>query len=416
MPHTAGAAPARRMLALVALSALAVSACLSSTPPSPTPTATRAPRPTFTATAAVPPTAASAPTAVAPPTNTTVPPAATNAPAATATQPPAVATPTANPDVNPLTGLPVANPALLKLRPLHVCIDNDTGARPHLGLTQADVVYEYLMERYYNTRFTAVYWGQEAARIGPMRSVRLVNLELAPQYDALMACQGGSNGTLWNILHDGRAAYYEFFDYTYAWMDMNFATGFFTVYGRHSNPQVGTLLTETSTTLLRKWLASNGQEKAAKVAGFAFSPAGAAAPQAMPAATVSIPFPSDCCAVQWTYDAASQRYLRTMNGEPHVDAASNERISAANVIVVYATYDVSPIDEGYGAMGWRVRLTGEGKASVFRDGVALAAIWKRAGLMDFMQLVDGQGKPIPLHPGNSWIEIVPDVDFTVDFK
>jgi hypothetical protein len=67
-------------------------------------------------------------------------------------------------------------------------------------------------------------------------------------------------------------------------------------------------------------------------------------------------------------------------------------------------------------MGYRIRLTGDGKVTVFRDGVAILATWKRAGLNDFMQIVDAQGKPVPLHTGNSWIEIVPDVDFKVTFK
>jgi hypothetical protein len=398
------------LLVLVAAGALALSACLTPAQPTVTPTVTRAPRPTFTNPPAASPTFTAAPSPTVSPTPV-VPPTATASPTRAI-----AATPTVNPNQNPLTGLGVSNPALLANRPLHVCIDNDTGARPHYGLMKADLVYEYLMERFYNTRFTAVFWGQEAEHIGPMRSVRLVNLELAPQHDALIACQGGSNGTLWNIYHDGRAAYYEFFDYTYAFMDMNFATGYFSIYGRHSNPQVGTMLTETSTGLLRKWLASNGQEKTAKVAGFTFSAAGAAAPQAMAATSVSVPFPAECCGVEWTYDAASQRYLRTMNGEAHVDAASKERVSASNVIVVYAPYEVSNIDEGYGAMGYRIRLTGEGKVTVFRDGVAILATWKRAGLNDFMQIVDAQGKAVPLHPGNSWIEIVPDVDFKVTFK
>jgi hypothetical protein len=32
-----------------------------------------------------------------------------------------------------------------------------------------------------------------------------------------------------------------------------------------------------------------------------------------------------------------------------------------------------------------------------------------------MQIVDTSGKPVPLHIGNTWIEVVPDVDFKVSF-
>jgi hypothetical protein len=117
--------------------------------------------------------------------------------------------------------------------------------------------------------------------------------------------------------------------------------------------------------------------------------------------------------VRWTYDAAKQRYLRAMNGAPHLDGATKEQLSAANVIVLRARYTESDIDEGYGAMGWRIGLQGEGTATIFRDGLAIPATWQRKGLTDFMQLVDSSGHTIPLHPGNSWVEIVPDSNFEV---
>lgn len=391
-------------IALV-LSALGMTGCMTATP-EPTPSPTRAARATFTPT----------PTPAAPPPSAT----ATRSPTPAATSTPVtIPSPTADARLNPLTGLVVADPSLLQKRPIHVCIDNDTGSRPHLGLDKADIVYEYIMELFYNTRFTAVYWGQEADRIGPLRSVRLVNLELAPQYDALMACQGGSDGTLWNIVKDGRAAYYEFFEYNYAFMDMNWATGYYTIYGK--NPYAGTSLVQTSTALLRKWLHDNGKEKSVKVTSFTFSPQGAPALAAMAATTVSIPYPSGCCSVEWAYDAAAGRYLRTMDGKAHIDGASNQRLSAANVIVVYATHDLSNIVEaeladGTVGYGYRIRLVGEGKASIFRDGVAILAFWRRNKLTDMMQMVDAAGKPILLKPGNSWIEIVPDDKFTVTFK
>ena len=391
----------RRVLlapALVAFSLLTVTACLTAQP-TVTPTPTRLPRPTFTMTPQQPsatatPLAAPMPLAVPTATNTARP----------------QASPTPTNVLNPLTGLP-ASSSVLQKRPILVCLDNDVGARPQYGLSKADVVYEYYMENYFNTRYTAVFWGQDASRIGPMRSARLINLEVTPQYDGFLACEGGSDEVRYMLVDDKR-----FYDYTYLDMDL-WGDGYYSIYGRHADPNVNTVLTQTNSDLLRKWLQGKGKEKAVKVTGFTFSPAGSATPAAMPAKTVTIPYPSYCCTVQWTYDPASGRYLRSVQGKPQTDGATNDQIGAANVLIIYADHQKSNILEaapnGY---GFDIKLRGEGKATVLRDGVAIAALWRRDKLTDFMQVVDASGNPIPLHPGNTWIEVVPDVNFVVDIK
>ncbi len=398
MSASTGAARVRLALFIVVMSAMAVSACLTpaQSTPTPVPTPTRVPMPTFTS------------TPVATPTQTLT----LVAPTATLTPTPAVtATPTVNPNLNPLTGLNVTDPSLLQKRPLLFCIDNDPASRPQYGLNRADIVYEYVMERFYNTRYTAVFWGQEAGRIGPIRSARLVNLEVTPQYDGLLSCQGASDPVRYLLLGDAtnKPAY------PYAYLDVDLFDAnyhYFNIYGK--NPVVGTNLVQTSTDSIRKWLQDNKQEKTVKIQGFTFSPAGSATPSAMAAASIDIPYPAPCCTVQWTYDAKTNRYLRSVAGEPHKDGATSEQISAANVIVVNASHEATNIvEDSTGATAIRIVLTGEGKASLFRDGVALASVWQRAKITDFMQITDGQGKPQALRAGNTWIEIVPDVDFKV---
>jgi hypothetical protein len=399
-----GVMRARRALAITTMLAAAVTltACLSTPTPTPMPTAvpspTRTPLPTLTA--ATTGVTAAATTETTPTLTKTVTPVATAAPVAQAT-------PTVNPNIDPLTGITLSDPSVLLLRPLHICIDNDTPSRPQYGLDRADVVYEYLMERFFNTRFTAVFWGQEADHIGPIRSARLVNTELTPQYDAMLVCSGASDPVRWLLVTDKR-----FFNYGY--LDIGLSDPnlkYFTVYGK--NTVVNTLLIETSTASIHQYLKDTNQEKTVKVPGFTFSPSPPTTPAPAPAETISLPFPAECCAVQWTYDATTQRYLRIMNGAPHLDGTTKQQLSAANVIVLYAPYVESDIDEGYGAMGWQIGLRGEGKVTVFRDGVAIAGTWQRKELTDFMQLVDANGHAIPLHPGNSWIEIVPDSNFEV---
>jgi hypothetical protein len=67
-------------------------------------------------------------------------PTAGPTPTPTATLPPRPA------NENPLTGLTVSDPASLRRRPLHVRVGNDPGARPQVGLSAADMVYEEITE------------------------------------------------------------------------------------------------------------------------------------------------------------------------------------------------------------------------------------------------------------------------------
>jgi hypothetical protein len=56
---------------------------------------------------------------------------------------------------NPLTGLIVDDPIVFDHRPLHVRIGNDPQARPQVNLSQADIVYEEIVE-WWITRLTAI--------------------------------------------------------------------------------------------------------------------------------------------------------------------------------------------------------------------------------------------------------------------
>ena len=84
---------------------------------------------------------------------------------ATPTPVPPTPTPTVDPNLNPLTGLAVTNTALLQRRPLEVVVNNMPVARPQYGLSKADVIFEYVMDGWSVTRFTAIYLGQDAERL-----------------------------------------------------------------------------------------------------------------------------------------------------------------------------------------------------------------------------------------------------------
>jgi hypothetical protein len=88
-------------------------------------------------------------------------------------------------DVNPLTGLELADPALLDRRPVMIKIENLPRAhRPQWGLSVADLVYEYYTE-FGATRFAAVFYGEDAERVGPIRSGRFFDSNIVQMYKAI---------------------------------------------------------------------------------------------------------------------------------------------------------------------------------------------------------------------------------------
>jgi hypothetical protein len=360
-------------LCLILLVSVAAVGC--STAPTPTPTPTRTPRPKLTPTSTRTPTPAATPTIAA------------------------TATPTPNPYINPLTGQRVSDPALLQRRPIQVRIGNDPEIRPQTGLSQADLVYEEIIEGG-GTRLTAVFLSQDPEAIGPVRSARLVNLELAPQFDAALVHSGASDQTRWLISQSKIVDLDEFYN----------PAPYYYIEGQDWR---GRLF--TSALRIREYLVKRGWEKAVPLQGFVFSPEGAPPPSGAPAQSIAIPY-SGGSSVEWQYDSLAGAYRRLVAGEPQVDAGNKQSLTVANVVVIYAAHEKTDIvEDSLGATAIRIVLSGEGKALVCRDGIAIEGRWQRNAPAELMRFVDAAGQPIPFKPGVTWFQIVP-TDFEIALK
>ena len=96
--------------------------------------------------------------------------------------------------INPLTGLPATGPEYLLRNPVIAKVSNaPAGVRPQAGLEEADLVFEHYAEGGL-TRFSAIFYGQRPQRVGSIRSARLIDLELLPMLQGLLAWSGASIG------------------------------------------------------------------------------------------------------------------------------------------------------------------------------------------------------------------------------
>jgi hypothetical protein len=341
--------------------------------------------------------ATAAPTSTPPPaTPTLVPPTDTPVPTPTVTPTPAPTMPPRPENEDPLTGLGVDDPAVLQRRPLHIRIGNDPAARPQVGLSEADLVYEEIVE-WWVTRYTAVYLSQTPETVGPIRSARLINTQLTQQYSAALVNSGGSDGVRWELSQLPIVNLDEYF-----WPKPYF-------YRENQGWQTRLAI---NTVAARELMKDEGMEAAVPLRGFTFSDAPMGGD---PATTILIPYPKQTSRVEWRYDADSGRYLRWVSDEPLLDFANDLQISAANVIIYYAEHlPTDIVEDSNGATSIRIIVNGEGRAQIFRDGLVIEGLWRADGTQtpDF---VFPNGERVPLKPGNSWIEVVP-TDYEVVVK
>ena len=386
-------------LAMLTPMALAVSACgrattstvivaaaspVPTTAPIDTPTPSPAPAPSATPTMA----ATEAPT-----TQPTVAPTATAAPAATATVAP-TSTPNPEATARAFTALQPGRGWDFGLRPLLFQVDNAPAARPQNGLSDAYVVYETPAEGEI-TRFSALIIQQKLATIGNLRSARLVDLDLAPQWDALLVHVGAST-QVENMLITAGVNGVDFEDLA--------TVG---VWWRTAQ-RIAPYNLYTSLDRLRPYLsAHNMGQDATKPRSFPVGPIPSGA-KATAATRITLPYDQPSDAV-YIWDEGAKGYLRYNAGVPLIDANTGHQIVVSNVIVHYAVETVTNIIEDTGGShSLQYRLQGTGRAVLWRDGQQMAVTWQRDGAGALTQYRLADGTPAPFAPGNVWIAIAAD--------
>jgi hypothetical protein len=269
-----------------------------------------------------------------------------------------------------------------------VRVGNDVGARPQVGLNSADLVYEEIAE-WWVTRFTALFLTEAPTTVAPIRSARLINVQLTPQYQAALAHSGGSDPVRWELSQTSNMVNLDEFYHQ-------------TPYFHRPNQGWQTRVAFNLQTA-REYLVSKGTESPVNLHGFLFSDTIATGE---PGEHIYIPYPRSTSFTEWHYDAGSGKYLRWIRGDALYDFNGGQ-IAAANVIVYFTVHETTDIvEDSNGAKSIRIIMNGSGPAWFFRDGKLNKGYWQTDGTRTpYFTLADGT--PYPLKPGNSWIEVVP---------
>ncbi len=269
---------------------------------------------------------------------------------------------------------------------LAVKIDNTRNAQPQAGVAAADLVYIEEIE-YGMTRLAAIFSSTIPARIGPVRSARITDIDLLGQYGSPAFAFSGAQRKLWPAL-----AAAPFIDVSANKVPQD--------YSRDSARRAPyNYFFDAQTALTRV----KGVSKA-KDMGFTFAqaiPSGGS-----PAASAELTWPSST--LKFHYNPIRDQYAVQLNGErasveKSVEGDGKVWVDTAVIQLVKQTQSVY-FDKGGGNTP-HVETIGSGEAIIMRNGQLFHAKWSRPDSQSGTTFTDAAGNPVPFHPGHTWIAL-----------
>lgn len=286
---------------------------------------------------------------------------------------------------SPLTGIEFANEEPTKRPITAVMVENSPSARPQSGLEEADMVFEAIAEAGV-TRFMAVYQESTPSKIGPVRSARPYYLDYALWLDASYGHVGGSPDALQDIKKFGVKDLDEFANASTYWRATD-------RYAPHN-----------AYTSLEKLSLAN-QKKGFNSSDFKPLEHKIDVPQTPKVTKVDFAISGPNYSPTFSYDPATNSYLRSQAGAPHKDAQSGKQINPKVVIALIAK-------KGNDADGYHTnyQTVGSGKLFVFQDGIVSEGTWSKNDRASELNLTDKYGLPLKVNAGKSWITLLDSPD------
>jgi hypothetical protein len=310
-----------------------------------------------------------------------------------------IAGPTASPSAAP-TPTPTPTPTPVEYAPLSgvqveigslshpvlmAKIDNNPEARPQVGLNDADIVFEELVEGGLS-RYLVVWHSVIPAKIGPIRSIRPMDPDIASPFRGLIAYSGGQQRFVQMMIHTRVKN---------------------VIHGQSGTEKyiyrTDRMIAPHNVLVRASKLVDKRSNLAPPVPAFEFARDGAiptAVAKGKPAGRLITSF-SVANTPSWKFSAASGEYRRFQAGGKKDVDQRKKPLTAVNVIVQL----VSESSE-YGYVP-RAHAVGRGVAWISTGGKTVKAKWikKKRNAMTIYRLKSGE--TVTLAPGRTWIELVP---------
>ncbi len=300
-------------------------------------------------------------------------------------------------------------------------VDNADGAKPQTSLMQADIIYEFLVEQTI-TRFQVLYNDTYPLYAGPLRSMRYYFIDLAHEWDCMYLHEGyvmldspykrspSKLISLYLPSGDFRGYSSNFSLSKGGYGDFEAKNGYKFRAPETGRDDVHSLYYRVAALVDRFFKdyeskvceRFNFMENVSYADGKSFT-------------TVSMPFGNDTNPkwIQFTYDPATNRLLRSENGKPFMTRTLNEdgtsyteeQMNVQNLIIQYVDYGLIKDDPKHRRT---CELIGTGTCDYFINGQHVTGTWSRPTADDYTQYLLDDGSLVILEPGNTWIAVHPN--------
>jgi hypothetical protein len=311
-------------------------------------------------------------------------------------------------DINPLTGTYVEDAELLERRPVAIKVNIvPRYNRPPWGLSLADIVYDYYHNNGY-TRFHAIYYGNDAEMVGPIRSGRFPDDQLIKIYESIFVY--GSADPIIN----GRFFWSEYYDRLVLESGQTIQCP-----PEPTNPFCrfdpnGYNFLISGTSEVHSYVADrNFADVRQDLTGMFFQDT---PPKGGKAGEEVLTVYSLDTYNKWVYDPNLGKYLRFQDNlyldqgqeeeyVPLIDQLTDEQISAHNVVILLVPHSFfrKPPNEII-----EIEFNNSGPAYIFRDGAMYEVVWNRPATTGVLYLTDQDGEPFPFKHGNTWFQVIGD--------
>ncbi|HEU5030734.1 MAG TPA: DUF3048 domain-containing protein [Spirillospora sp.] len=272
----------------------------------------------------------------------------------------------------------------LKNPVLAVKIENTRPALPQAGVSVADIVYVEQVEGG-ETRLMAVYSSKLPKRVGPVRSARISDLHILPQFGHPAFAFSGVQSKMKKYIR--KAPVYDISQENAG-----------SAYSRSSARRIPYNLYGDPKALLK----DAPKASAPRDIGFRFGPAPAGG---RPTGSFTAKWPA--ATMGFTWSAKQKRWLASWGGKPDT-AAEGGRLGGATVVVQYAKTTRSRFHDFLGSYTPLIQTTGTGRATVLRDGKAYDARWSRPSETSGTTYTTADGKPMTFARGQVWVVLLND--------
>jgi hypothetical protein len=295
---------------------------------------------------------------------------------------------------SPLTGEPVSSESDTTKPVTGIMIDNHTAARPQSGIKDGEVIVEAIAESGI-TRFLVLYQQNRPALVGPVRSLRIYDIDWAKPFDCSIGHVGGSESAL-NEVRNGE----------YRDIDMFFNGGYYWRSNVHAAPH-------NVYTSFEKFDALNRAKGYATSHPVGFSRVDGRPSEHPDAVSIAVHLSTAAYDSTYTYDQETNTYTRYQGGKPFVDREAGP-VKPSVVIALMVEETKGNVE--FGILRERIQTVGSGKAVIFQSGMATEATWHKANQAGQLTFTDAAGNDIALVRGQTWIVAVPNAGGRVSWE